>query len=105
MVEVGLIGDWISPKLSNPDVFAMIAVFESFDLSDAFLSAPGDGDVEWSGGETAEVDLVSLFRERSKSKDARSLGDLGEVGSVAPCGLERSEEDVDGRASSSCLGR
>ena len=44
--EVGLVGDWISLKVSNPDVFAMITPFESFDRSDTCFSTPGGGDVE-----------------------------------------------------------
>lgn len=44
--EVEVVGDWISPGFSSPDVFARIAVFESFERSDVGLSAPGGGDVE-----------------------------------------------------------
>ena len=46
MPEVGLVGDWISLEVSNPDVFVVIIVLESFDRSDTCLSAPGGGDVE-----------------------------------------------------------
>ena len=46
MVEVGVVGDWVSPRVSNPDVFAKIAVFESFKRSDVGLNGPSGGDVE-----------------------------------------------------------
>ena len=41
-----MIGDWISLRVSNPDVLARMAVLESFERSDVGLSAPGGGDVE-----------------------------------------------------------
>ena len=44
--EMGMIGDWISLRVSNPDVLARMAVLESFERSDVGLSAPGGGDVE-----------------------------------------------------------
>jgi hypothetical protein len=46
MPEVGVVGDWISSEVSNPDVFTKIAVFESFERNDIGLSAPGGGDIE-----------------------------------------------------------
>ena len=46
MPEVEVVGDWVSPKVSSPDVFVKIAVFESFERSDIGLNAPGGGDVE-----------------------------------------------------------
>ena len=45
MPEVGVVGDWISSRVSSPDVFA-VAVFENFERSDVDFSAPGGGDVE-----------------------------------------------------------
>ena len=71
MAEVGVVGDLVSPTVSNPDGLAKIAVFESFKRSEVGLSTPGGGDVEWSEGETTEVDPVSLNRETSVSKEAR----------------------------------
>jgi len=46
MPKVGVVGDWISSRVSNPDVFARIAVFEIFERSDIDLVALGGGDVE-----------------------------------------------------------
>ena len=100
MPEVGVVGDWLSPTVSNPDDLPCIAVFESFKRSDVGLSAPGSGDVEWSEGETAEVDRVSLVRETSVSKEVRRLGDSSTIGSVMPCFPELSDDDVDGRGPS-----
>ena len=46
---------------------------------------------------------MSLIREGSVSKDVRLFGDFGVVTSIAPCGPERSDEEVDGRESSGCF--
>jgi len=71
MPEFGVVGDWFSPTVSNPDGLPNIAVFESFKRSDVGLSTPGGGDIEWNEGETTEVDRVSLVREMSVSKEVR----------------------------------
>jgi hypothetical protein len=99
--EVGLVGDWISPRVSDPDVFAKIAVFESFDRRDIGLSAPGGGDIERREGETTVVDRVSLVRETLSSKDVRLFGDFNVIASGMPCCLELPEDDVEVRGSSS----
>ena len=99
MPEVGVVGDWLSPTVSNPDGLPIIVVFESFKRSDVGLSTPGVGDVEWSEGEIVEADRVSLIRETSVSKDVRWLGDCSAIGSAMPC-FPVSDDDVDGRGSS-----
>lgn len=48
-----------------------------------------------------EVDRVSLVREASVSKEVRLLGDFNAIVSAIPCLLELSDDDVDGRDSSS----
>lgn len=98
--EVGVVGDRASPTASSPDVLARIADFESFKRSDVGLNAPGDGDVEWSEGETTEVDRVSLVLETSVSKEVRLLGDFSASVSAKPRFPELSDDDVDGRAAS-----
>ena len=44
---------------------------------------------------------MSLVREMSVSKEVRLLGDFDVTVSITPCFLELSEDDVDGRGSSS----
>lgn len=43
---------------------------------------------------------MSLVRETSVSKEVRLLGDFSVIGSVVPCFLELSDDDVCGRGSS-----
>ena len=65
------------------------------------LVGPGGGDTERSEGEITEVDLLSLVREASVSKEDRLLDDFSVITSATPCFPELSDDDVDGRGASS----